>query len=203
VAALAVVATVGVGYASSGARPPADLAVRQFTPNFSSINKENSHFLNVPRAGHHVVVGEAPRRIHIPAINLNAPIIQTQLVDGTTWQVADWAVGDMVGSPNPGTCTVWAGFHDCTTALSGHDDIKGELFRRNIDLQVGDKVYITTKNTVFTYTVNGKYVVAPYDSSNLFSGTKSIALVSCTPYWVDTSRLIVTARLTYERSRRG
>ena len=174
---------------------------RATTAGLAQINYENAHFMRVRRSGKHVVVGQDPTRIEIPSIGVNSPVIQTRLVGGTDWQVADWAAGQMQGSPNPGTCTTWDKQHDCATALAAHDDIKGEIFKRIIDLKKGDKVLLFTRRTVFTYKVNAKYVVSPYDSTDLFSSVKSVALVTCTPYWVDTSRLIVTAALTKERAR--
>lgn len=207
----AVGTAVTVSYAASPDRSP-DTAIVPAYPNLASINHQNRNLFHVPKARHHVVVGEQARRIVIPALGLDSPVIRTVLINGgTDWQVADWAVGDMVGSPNPGTCTLWAGIHDCTTALSGHDDIKGELFKRIGDLRNGAKVILYTKRSVFTYKVDGRHVIplingqaaVGSDVQNyLFSSNKSVVLVACTPYWVDTSRILVTAALTGERSRR-
>jgi LPXTG-site transpeptidase (sortase) family protein len=194
-----VVAT-GVSFAAlSGSRVIG--TVRTEPRSYADVVAQGKHLFAVPPFGkHHVVVGENPIRIKIPALKLDSPIIQTLLV-GNTWQVADWAVGDMVGSPNPGTCTLWSGTHDCTTALSAHDDIEGEIFKRNNDLKTGDKIIVYTRKSVFVYRVNAKYTVTPYDSSNLFSATKSVALVSCTPYWQDDYRLIVSAILVKDHPR--
>lgn len=192
-------AFIGASYASSAHSSASDV---QQLPSVSSLapeQKADAKFFVVPKQGHHTVVGETPVRLRIPAIGVDSPIIRTTLVGGSTWQVGDWAVGFMVGSANPGTCTTWAGVHDCTTALSAHDDIKGELFRRTIDLKTGNLIFVYTKKTMFTYRVNGQFVVSPENSSNLFSTTRSVALVTCTPYWVDTSRLVTTAILIRER----
>jgi sortase (surface protein transpeptidase) len=59
---------------------------------------------------------EAPVRLVIPKINVDAPIVQTPPVDGV-WQVADWEVGHLTSTPDPGA--------PGNMAFSAHDDIKG------------------------------------------------------------------------------
>ena len=55
-------------------------------------------------------------RIQIPALNLDAPIVQ-----GDGWEQLKKGVGQYVGSPDPG--------QDGNVVLSAHNDVYGELFR--------------------------------------------------------------------------
>jgi sortase A len=130
---------------------------------------------------------EPPTRMVIAKIRLNAPVVETPPVNGE-WEVADWGVGHLTTTPNPGV----AG----NMALSAHDDIKGEIFKRLDELRPGDDVHIYTRHLMFTYTVVSSQVVDPTDVSVLNPTSQpTVTLISCTPYWVDTQRLIVRAVL--------
>jgi sortase A len=84
-------------------------------------------------------------------------------------------------------------------ALAGHRNYAFKKFFRRLDeLEPGDEIIISTKKEDLKYTVNGKKVVTPEDVSVL-SGSKDesiISLITCTPVYVASHRLIVTAELT-------
>lgn len=134
------------------------------------------------------IAGQSATRMIIPRINLDAPVVQTRPVGGV-WEVADWAVGHLSTTPNPGS--------PGNGAYAAHDDIKGEIFKRLSELSPGSVILLYTPQSVFRYTVVRQLTVDPSNVSVL-SPTKqsTITLVSCTPYWVDTQRLIVQAVLT-------
>lgn len=137
---------------------------------------------SIPAAGR-----EPATRMTIPAINLDAPVVQTPPVNGI-WDVADWAVGHLSTTPNPGA--------PGNAAYSAHDDIKGEVFKRLGELKPGDQISLYTRHAVYAYTVTTQQVVDPSDVSVLNpTRTSTITLISCTPYWVDTQRLIIHAVL--------
>jgi sortase A len=121
----------------------------------------------------------------IPKIEVDAPVMQTP-PDGGVWQVADWSVGHLSTTPNPGV----AG----NGAYAAHDDIKGEIFKRVGELTPGDKILIYTRHAVVTYAVIRQITVDPSNISPLNPTTQpTVTLISCAPYWVDTQRLIVQA----------
>lgn len=137
---------------------------------------------SIPAAGR-----EAATRMSIPSINLDAPVVQTAPVGGV-WDVADWAIGHLSTTPNPGA--------PGNAAYSAHDDIKGEVFKRLGELKPGDQVSLYTRHAVYNYSVTTQQIVDPSDVSVLDpTRTSTITLISCTPYWVDTQRLIVHAIL--------
>lgn len=84
-------------------------------------------------------------------------------------------------------------------ALAGHRNYAfKKLFSRLDELKVGDVIRITTKKEDLTYKVIGTKVVTPGDVSVL-KGSKDksiITLITCTPKYVASHRLIVTAELT-------
>jgi LPXTG-site transpeptidase (sortase) family protein len=128
----------------------------------------------------------------IPKIDVHAPVVQTAPVNGE-WQVADWAVGHLNTTPNPGAVG--------NAAYSAHDDIKGEIFKRVDELRPGDSILLRTRHAVYTYVVTNQLVVDPSNTSVLAPTTRStVTLISCTPYWVDTQRLIIQATLKSSRA---
>lgn len=84
-------------------------------------------------------------------------------------------------------------------ALAGHRNYTYKKFFRKLDeLVPGDEITISTKKEDLIYTVTGKSVVTPEDVSVL-RGSKDdniLTLITCTPVYVASHRLIVTAELT-------
>jgi LPXTG-site transpeptidase (sortase) family protein len=132
-------------------------------------------------------------RMIIPSINVNSPVVDTPPVNGI-WDVADWKVGHLSTTPNPGA--------PGNAAYSAHDDIKGEIFKRVDELKPGSKILLRTRTAQYTYVVTGQQVVDPSNTSPLDATTRpTITLISCTPYWVDTQRLIIKAVLKSSAAR--
>lgn len=123
------------------------------------------------------------QRIVIPAINVDAPIVQ-----GDDWEQLKKGVGQHVGTADPGQ----GGNH----VLTAHNDIYGEIFRSLDQLQPGDEVQIQTVSEIFTYVIQETRVVEPTEVSVLGPTTDpTITLISCYPYAVDTQRIVVTGVL--------
>lgn len=138
----------------------------------------------VPTGAHLPPAGTEPAvRIVIPKIGVDAPVTETAPTNGI-WQVADWAVGHLSVTPNPGA--------PGNDALSAHDDVKGEIFKRLGELGPGDVIQLYTRHAMYRYVVTGQVTVDPSDVAVL-NPTKAatVTLISCTPYWVDTQRLVV------------
>jgi len=123
------------------------------------------------------------QRIVIPAINVDAPVVQ-----GDDWEQLKKGVGQHVGTADPGQ----VGNH----VLTAHNDIYGEIFRALDQLQPGDEVQIQTVSEIFTYVIMETRVVEPTEVSVLApTGDPTITLISCYPYAVDTHRIVVTGVL--------
>lgn len=122
-------------------------------------------------------------RIQIPALNLDAPIVQ-----GDGWEQLKKGVGQYIGSANPG--------HDGNVVLSAHNDVYGELFRHLDRLAPGDQIIISTRQRQFIYIVDRTVLVEPTAVEVMASsGSPTVTLVSCYPYLVDNQRIVVFARL--------
>ncbi len=125
----------------------------------------------------------SPTRIVIGMINVDWPIVQ-----GDSWSELKQGIGHRVGSANPG--------ERGNLILSGHNDVYGEPFRDLEKLEVGQEVLVYAGSNAFRYVVKAKRVVAPSDLTVLAPSSKPmITLITCTPYRVDTMRLVVMGEL--------
>ncbi len=126
----------------------------------------------------------SPTRIGIPAIGIDWPVVQ-----GDSWEELKQGIGHRVGTVNPG--------ERGNMILSGHNDVYGEPFRDLEKLDVGKEVILYAGQNAFRYVIKSKRVVVPADLSPLSpSRTPIVTLITCTPYRVDTHRLIVVGELS-------
>lgn len=122
-------------------------------------------------------------RIQIPALNIDAPIVQ-----GDGWEQLMKGVAQHLGTANPG--------EKGNMVLSGHNDVYGEVFRYLDRLKPGDQIVVFTSTQSHTYIVKEWKLVAP-DQVEVMAPTpnETLTLISCYPYLVDTQRIAVKATL--------
>lgn len=126
----------------------------------------------------------SPTRIVIPAIKVDWPV-----VEGDDWEALKQGIGHHAGSANPG--------ERGNMVLSGHNDVYGEPFRDLEIIEIGKEVLVYSGTNAFRYVIKAKRVVAPTNLSPLEpSRTPIVTLITCTPYRIDTMRLIVIGELT-------
>ena len=122
-------------------------------------------------------------RIQIPAIRVDAPIVQ-----GDGWEQLKKGVGQHLGTPDPG--------QNGNVVLSAHNDVFGEIFRDLDQLKPGDEVVLFTSQKTYTYVVEQTRIVEPTQVEVLNQTQEAIVtLISCYPYMVDNQRIVVTASL--------
>ena len=122
-------------------------------------------------------------RIQIPAIKIDAPIVQ-----GDGWEQLKKGVAQNINSVNPG--------QNGNVILSAHNDVYGELFRYLDKLAPGDQVVLYTQQRQFVYVVDRTAIVEPTAVEVMAStGSPTTTLISCYPYLVDKKRIVVFARL--------
>ncbi len=122
-------------------------------------------------------------RIQIPAIKIDAPVVQ-----GDGWEQLKKGVAQHIGSANPGDSG--------NVVLSAHNDVYGELFRNLDKLQPGDQVVLYTQQRQYVYIVDRTEIVEPTAVEVMAStGAPTVTLISCYPYLVDKQRIVVFARL--------
>lgn len=122
-------------------------------------------------------------RIQIPAIGVDAPVIQ-----GDGWEQLKKGVGQHAGTPNPG--------ESGNVVLSAHNDVFGEIFRDLDKLKTGDTIVLFTNLRTYTYTINQNRIVQPSQVEVMSPTSDSVVtLISCYPYMVDNRRIVVSAVL--------
>lgn len=121
--------------------------------------------------------------IEIPLINVTLPIYH-----GTDESVLQVAIGHLAGTSLP------VGGASSHCAVSGHRGLPSAKLFTDIDkLMAGDTWTISVLGRVYTYEVDQIRVVEPTDLSNLqiTDGKDYCTLVTCTPYGINTHRLLV------------
>jgi len=153
-----------------------------------------------------------PVRILIPALDLDAPVIEVGwamiLEDGvwrSEWETADHAAGHLQSSANPG--------EPGNMVISGHHNTKGEVFRplSNVGLpgcplRQGDAVLVVAEDgREFTYEIvswdrfleQGASAEEVRQHARYLepTDTATLTLVTCWPYESNTHRVVIVARL--------
>lgn len=121
--------------------------------------------------------------VEIPSIGVSLPIYH-----GTEPEVLQIAIGHLEWSDLP---TGGLGNH---TVLSGHRGLTtAKLFSDLPLVQLGDVFYIRVLNEMLTYQVDQIRTVLPNEVDTLVrvEGKDYCSLVTCTPYGINTHRLIV------------
>ena len=126
---------------------------------------------------------EASGRIKISKIDVNIPILE-----GTSKANLKVGAGHVSGTSKIGDVG--------NAALAAHrSHTYGRMFNRLEELEVGDKIEVTTNEGTFDYTIYKIHVVEPDDISVLYRSKedKVLTLITCTPLYTATHRLIVHA----------
>ncbi|MCH5321139.1 MAG: class C sortase [Eubacterium sp.] len=121
--------------------------------------------------------------IQIPSIDVSLPIYH-----GTSDEVMRVGVGHMEGSSLP------VGGETAHILLSGHRGLPSAmLFTRLDELQNGDTFTLRVLNEAHTYEIDKIEVVEPseVDKLQMETGRDYCTLITCTPYGVNSHRLLV------------
>ena len=131
--------------------------------------------------------------IIIPRIQVNLPIYH-----GTDAEVLDRGVGHLLGSSLP------VGGENTHTILSGHSGMASQKMFTDLEQLVpGDVFYLNVLNETLAYQVTEINIVLPYETDllGIVPGEDLCTLVTCTPYGINTHRLLVRgSRISYEET---
>ena len=133
-----------------------------------------------------LTVGGVMAYVDIPKINVYLPVQH-----GTDADTLERAVGHVVGTSLP------VGGSSTHAVLSAHSGMASSKLFSDIDqLAAGDVVYIHVRGDTLAYKVDAIHTVLPTDTSLLqIEDSKDyVTLVTCTPFGVNTHRLLVRGR---------
>ena len=129
--------------------------------------------------------------ISIPKIGENIPIYHT-----SSEEVLQKGAGHVQGSSLP------VGGESSHAAISAHRGLPGASLFTDIDqLEEGDSFYLYILDDILAYEVDEILVVEPQDTEalNVVEGKDYVTLITCTPYGVNSHRLLVRGhRVPYE-----
>ena len=137
-----------------------------------------------------LTVGGVMAYVDIPKINVYLPVQH-----GTDAETLERAVGHVVGTSLP------VGGSSTHAVLSAHSGMASSKLFSDIDqLTAGDTFYIHVLGEVLAYKVDAINTVLPTDTSllQIENGKDYVTLVTCTPFGVNTHRLLVRGhRVSY------
>ncbi|AKP09501.1 Fimbrial associated sortase-like protein [Corynebacterium pseudotuberculosis] len=123
--------------------------------------------------------------VSIPSITTTLPVFH-----GTDDEALDKGLGHIYGSSLP------VGGENTHAVITGHSGLSEATMFDNLEkVQVGDMVYVDTVGKVLTYKVTDTEVVLPSEIESLRAqkGKDLLTLITCTPYAINTHRLLVHA----------
>lgn len=145
----------------------------------NQIGQSSSEYFSVLNVDNNGMMGY----ISIPKIDIKIPIYH-----GTSSDILQKGVGHLEGSSMP------IGGENTHAVLSAHRGLPSSRLFTDLDqLKVGDTFYIHILDEVLAYRVNQVLVVEPSDIDflQIVKGKDYVTLVTCTPYAINTHRLLV------------
>ena len=130
-----------------------------------------------------LTVGGVMAYVDIPKIGVYLPVEH-----GTAADTLEKSVGHVVGTSLP------VGGADTHAVLSAHSGMASSKLFSDIDqLELGDTFYIHVLGEVLAYQVDAVNTVLPTDTGllQIEDGKDLVTLVTCTPFGVNTHRLLV------------
>ena len=124
-------------------------------------------------------------------ISIDKIKVELPIYHGTSEDVLSKAVGHIEGSSLP------VGGIGTHSVLSAHRGLPSSLLFTNLDkLEIGDVFTITTLNRTLTYQVDKILIVSPKEITSLKIDKNNdyVTLVTCTPYGINTHRLLVRGK---------
>ncbi|MFD2729769.1 class C sortase [Enterococcus camelliae] len=129
--------------------------------------------------------------IFIPAIEVSLPLFDT-----TNDRLLEEGATVLQGTSYP------IGGESTHSVITGHTGLPNKLLFTNLtELTKGDMIYLHVLNKKLAYKIRSFHVVKPdqLDNLKIVPGQDLITLVTCTPYMINTDRLLVTAeRVAYK-----
>ena len=156
--------------------------------NVVSVDDENENNEQGESYADLLNIGEALGYITIPKIDVNLPIY-----NGTSQDVLSKGVGHMEQSSYP------LGGESTHCVLTGHRGLPSAVLFTDLDkLEIGDEFYLHVLDEILAYKVDQIKVVEPNESGDLeiIDGKDYCTLVTCTPYAINSHRLLVRGERT-------
>lgn len=128
--------------------------------------------------------------LHVPKINVYLPIAH-----GTAYDILENNVGHIQRTAFP------VGGEGTHCVLTGHSGLVTAEILTDLDqLELGDEIYLDVLDKRRVYKVEKIEVIEPSDTDRLvpYEGKDYVSLITCTPYGVNSHRLVVRTEFVRE-----
>lgn len=131
-----------------------------------------------------------PALIQIPSINLQKKVVLSTMMTKNNWSIAseDANFADISAYPNPTSGN---------TIIFGHDTLKA--FSPIHDVKIGDVIYITTAENVFTYKILENKIVSG-DAVSIMNQTThpTLTLFTCDGWFSQNRFVTISEYISYQ-----
>lgn len=173
-----------------------DLTPEDYSRHFSKADEYNQKVrsMSFPFLNHKNIADEYNSTLDVNNdgmmgyITIEKIKVQLPVYHGTSDKVLNSAVGHVEGSSLP------VGGKDTHAVLSAHRGLPSAKLFTNLDkVEVGDVFTIRILDRTITYKVDQILIVLPHetDALNIVPGEDYCTLVTCTPYGINTHRMLV------------
>lgn len=162
---------------------------------FKALKYNENLFLGMEKEDYDTILNYASTQI---MANIQIPVIDVDLAiyHGTSDEVLNRGIGHFEFSSLP------SGGKNSHCILTGHRGLpNAKLFTRLDELKKKDRIYIHICKKTLTYEVVDCFVVEPEEILNMGieKNRDLLSLVTCTPYGINTKRLVVQAKRIYPK----
>lgn len=173
-----------------------NLTPEDYTEHFQNADSYNEKIRNMPFPflGHKNIAEDYYATLDVNGdgmmgyITIEKIKVQLPIYHGTSDKVLNSAVGHVEGSSLP------VGGESTHSVMSAHRGLPSAKLFTNLDkVEKGDVFTIRILDRIFTYQVDQILIVLPHetDSLNIVPGKDYCTLVTCTPYGINTHRMLV------------
>lgn len=173
-----------------------DLTPEDYSEHFSKADDYNAKIRNMafPFLGHKSIADDYYKTLDINGdgmmgyITIEKIKVQLPIYHGTSDKVLNSAVGHVEGSSLP------VGGESTHAVLSAHRGLPSAKLFTNLDkMETGDVFTIRILDRTVTYQVDQILIVLPdeTDALNIVQGEDYCTLVTCTPYGINSHRMLV------------
>lgn len=162
---------------------------------FKALKYNENLFLGMEKEDYDTILNYASTQI---MATIQIPVIDVDLAiyHGTSDEVLNRGIGHFEFSSLP------SGGKNSHCILTGHCGLpNAKLFTRLDELKKKDRIYIHICKKTLTYEVVDCFVVEPEEILNMGieKNRDLLSLVTCTPYGINTKRLVVQAKRIYPK----
>lgn len=152
------------------------------------LGRLNKPLISYPKLGDYKNIINVNGKGMMGYITINKIKVELPIYAGTDGSILDKAVGQLEGSSLP------VGGLSVHSVLSAHRGLPSSKLFTDLDkLEIGDTFVVKVLDRTMTYEIDQIIIVEPSntDDLNIVEGEDYVTLMTCTPYGINTHRMLV------------